>query len=166
MKIPARTVRFALFPAIAILAVIGLSVCAQGPGHRWPPTPGHCRDAAIPHHTTRFYKKILTRSLLKKDNEDGEKEFAALLCNGHYNAEWGTRIHMIHQNAYLGSHCLPQDCSDFAQASIKTEKVIVSEKAKAIADEPLTSITRHVTQQIVAQNQPDLDAALSKVELQ
>src|SRR5207248_11651493 len=102
---------------------------------------------------------ILTSRLLKKDNEDGEKEFAALLCNGHYNAQWGTRIHMIHQNAYLGSHCLPQDCSDSAQASIKTEKVIVSEKAKAIAHEPLTSITRYETRQNVTQMQPDLDAA-------
>src|SRR5436305_6500792 len=125
MKIPARTVRFALFPAIAILPVIGLSVCAQGPGHRSPPTPGPCREAAIPHHTTRFYKKILIRTLLKKANEDGEKEFAALLCNGHYNAEWGTRIHMIHQNAYFGSYFLLHVFSDFAQVRFMTEKVIV-----------------------------------------
>ena len=68
---------------------------------------------------------------------------------------------MEHKNANYGSHCLPQNCSDYAQASIKTDKVIVSESAKRAADEELTSIGRHVTQQIACESQADENAVLT-----
>jgi hypothetical protein len=68
---------------------------------------------------------------------------------------------MVHGNAHYGAHCLPQDCAAFAQTTIKTDKVIVSESAKRAADEELTSIGRHVTQQIACESEPDVDAVLT-----
>jgi hypothetical protein len=57
---------------------------------------------------------------------------------------------------------LPQDCSDFAQASIKTDKVIVSEAAKDEAE--LTLIQPHVSIQIATPTQADLDAVLNLLQ--
>ena len=91
---------------------------------------------------------------------EGEAEFAALLCNGHYDAAKGNIIHFKHGNANLGEHCLPKDCSDFAQATIKTDKVIVSEAA----DPELTVIQAHATIQIACPTQGDIDAVLTLLQ--
>jgi hypothetical protein len=148
-------------PAAAILGLIGLCVCTETPVvHRWPPHFGNCNVVWPPPPVHAPFHQKITHHYLAKDNEDGEKEFVNLLCNGNYKAEWGNRIRLEHRNAQYGAHCLPQNCSDYAQASIKTDKVIVSEKAKKAADEELTSISPHVTQQIACQSQTDLDAVL------
>jgi hypothetical protein len=165
MKTQSRAIKLVTLPAVAILGLIGLCVCTQTPVvNHWPPHYGNCKEVAtLPQPHAPYVKKIQTRRLLAKDNEEGEKEFVKLLCNGHYKAEWGNRIRMEHHNANYGSHCLPQNCSDYAQASIKTDKVIVSESAKRAADEELTSIGRHVTQQIACQTQEDVDAVLERL---
>jgi hypothetical protein len=163
MKTQSKIIKFVTFPAVAILGVIGLCVCSQTPiVHRWPPNYGNCKEVAtLPQPHKPYVKKIKTRRVLVKDTDKGEEEFVKLLCNGHYKAEWGNRIHMVHGNAHYGAHCLPQDCAAFAQANIKTDKVIVSESAKRAADEELTSIGRHVTQQIACESEPDVDAVLT-----
>jgi hypothetical protein len=161
MKTQSRIIKFATFSAVATLGVIGLCVCSQPPvvHWHWPPKPGNCKEVAtLPPIQAPFHIKIGTRRHLKEDNDPGEEAFVKVLCNGNYKAEWGNRIHIEHKNANYGKHCLPQDCSDFAQASIQTDKVIASETAKRAADEELTSIGRHVTQQIACQSQEDLDA--------
>ena len=165
MKTQSRAIKLVTLPAVAILGLIGLCVCTQTPVvHHWPPHYGKCKEeATLPAAHAPYVQKIKTRRLLAKDNEEGEKEFVTLLCNGHYKAEWGNRIRMEHHNANYGSHCLPQNCSDYAQASIKTDKVIVSKSAKRAADEELTSIGRHVTQQIACQTQEDVDAVLERL---
>ena len=166
MKTQSKIIKFVTFPAVAILGVIGLCVCSQTPvEHRWPPSYGNCKEVATlpPIHAPKF-AKIKTRRVLVKDNDEGEKEFIALLCNGNYKAEWGNRIQLVHGNAKYGAHCLPQDCSEFAQTTIKTDKVIVSEKAKRAADDELTSIGRHVTQQVASQTQGEVDAVLKLLQ--
>jgi len=166
MKTQSKIIKFVTFPAVAILGVIGLCVCSQTPVvHHWPPNYGQCKEeATLPRPHAPYVQKIKIRRVLVKDNEEGEKEFIALLCNGNYKAEWGNRIRLVHGNAKYGAHCLPQDCPEFAQTTIKTDRVIVSEKAKRAADDELTSIGRHVTQQVASQTQPDVDKVLSLLQ--
>ena len=165
MKTQSKTIKFVTLPAAAILGMIGLCVCTQNPVvHGWPPNFGNCKElATLPPADAPKVKKIKTRRLLVKDNEEGEKEFVNLLCNGHYTAK-GNRIHLVHGNAKYGAHCLPQDCPEFAQTTIKTDKVLVSEKAERAADEELTSIGRHVTQQVACQTQDDVDKVLALLQ--
>ena len=160
MKTQSKIIKFVTFPAVAILGVIGLCVCSQTPlVHRWPPPYGNCKEVAtLPQPHAPYVLKIKTRRLLVNDTDKGEEEFVSLLCNGNYKAELGNRIHLVHGNAKYGAHCLPQDCAAFAQTTIKTDRVIVSESAKRAADEDLTSIGRHVTQQVVSQAEGEITA--------
>jgi hypothetical protein len=167
MKTQSRIIKFVAFPAVAILGVIGLCVCSQTPVvPRWPPSYGNCKEeATLPHPHAAHVEKIKIRRILVKDNEEGEKEFITLLCSDDkYKAEWGNRIRLAHANGKYGAHCLPQDCSEFAQTTIKTDNVIVSEKAERAADEELTSIGRHVTQQVASPIQGDVDAVMKLLQ--
>src|SRR5713226_7112318 len=129
-----------LSPKSKVVALLAISAAAafvlqtfgqSTKSHRWPPKVGNCKEPSnLPQANAPFVKKIAPRRHLKKMTDAGEAEFAALLCNGHYDAAKGNLIHFKHGNANLGEHCLPLDCSDFAQLSIKTDKVIVSEAAK------------------------------------
>jgi len=158
MKNLSGTIKLVVLVAVALLVVVTLRAFAQSPkSHRWPPKPGTCKEpSSAPQPNAPFVKKITPHHPLKKMTDEGEAEFAALLCNGHYDAAKGNIIHFKHRNSSLGEHCLPQNCSDFAQASIKTDKVIVSEAA----DPELTVIQAHATIQIACQSQDDIDAVL------
>ena len=163
MKTLSGRFRLVVLAALVVGVVITLRAFAQPTSTRkWPPKPGNCKEQSqLPSANAPKSQKITNRRELKDGSAAGEEAFAALLCNGHYDAAWGNRIHFIHKDAHLGQHCLPQDCSDFAQASIKTDKVIVSDTAKNGADGELTSIQFHATQQIASQTQGDIDAVMN-----
>jgi hypothetical protein len=163
MKTLSGTFRLVVLAALAVGVVITLHAFAQPASQRkWPPKPGNCKPVAqLPPINAPHSIQISNRRELKDNSDQGEAAFAALLCNGHYDSAWGNRIHFIHKNANLGQHCLPQDCSDFAQASIKTDKVIVSDAAKNGPERELTSIQFHATQQVACQTQADLDAVVN-----
>jgi hypothetical protein len=162
MKNLSGTIKLVVLVAVALLVVVTLRAFAQSPkSHRWPPKPGTCKAPSnLPQPNAPFVKNIPNHRPLKKMTDEGEAEFAALLCNGHYDAAKGNIVHFKHRSSGLGEHCLPRDCSDFAQASIKTDKVIVSEAA----DTELTLIQPHVSIQIACPTQNDVDAVLKLLQ--
>ena len=163
MKTLSGTFRLVVLAVLAVGVIITLRAFAQPTSQRkWPPTPGNCKSVAqLPPINAPKSFEIPNRRELKNNTPQGEADFAALLCNGHYDAAWGNRIHFVHADAHNGQHCLPQDCADFAQASIKTDKVIVSDTVKKGPERELTSIQFHSTQQIAAQTQSDIDAVIN-----
>jgi hypothetical protein len=166
MKNLSGTIKLVVLVAVALLVVITLGAFAQSPkSHRWPPKPGACKEpSTLPPTNAPIVEKITKRRHLKKMTPEGEAEFAALLCNGRYDAANGNIIHMRHLDPKNGEHCLPRDCSDFAELSIKTDKVIASETAKGIEAGELTVIQAHATIQIAAPAQKDIDAVLNLLQ--
>jgi hypothetical protein len=161
MKTLSGTFKLIVLVALAVGVIITLRAFAQPTSQRKPGTCKEMPSDQLPPITAQYSQKIPHRRQLKKGGAPGEAEFKALLCNGHYDAALGNRIHFIHEDANNGQHCLPQNCKDFVQVSIKTDKVIVSDTAKSIADGELTSIQFHVTQQIASPNQGDIAAVMN-----
>ena len=160
---------FRLLGLIILVAamVIALRALAQNASPRkWPPNPGHCQEpTTVPTPVPGLkFKKITSRRVLKNDSDQGEADFAALLCNGNYSADNGNLIHFRHKNGQYGEHCLPRDCADVAGRDIKTDQVIASKTAKSVEAGELTAIGAHVTIQIVGQTQADVDAVLNQLQ--
>ena len=167
MKTLSGTAKLVILAALAVAVAITFRAFAQAPAspRKWPPKPGTCKEPpTLPHSDAKFIKKITPRRPLKKMSNEGEAEFAALLCNGHYDGANGNIIHMRHLDSKNGEHCLPKDCSDFADLSIKTDKVIASETAKKIEAGELTVIQPHVTIVIASPTQDDINAVLNLLQ--
>src|SRR5438309_8927467 len=98
MKNLSGTIKLVVLVAVALLVVVTLRAFAQSPkSHRWPPKPGTCKEpSSLPHANAQYVEKITPRRPLKKMTDQGEAEFAALLCNGHYDAAKGNIIHFKH----------------------------------------------------------------------
>jgi hypothetical protein len=160
MKNLSVTIKLVVSVAVALLVVVTLRTFAQSPkSPRWPPKPGNCKEpSSLPQANAPFVKNIPTHRPLKKMTDEGEAEFAALLCNGHYDAAKGNIIHFKHRNSQWGAHCLPQDCSDVTQLGIKTDNVVVSEAAKDEAE--LTLIQPHVSIQLATPSSADIKAVM------
>ena len=167
MKTLSGTVKLVVLVALAVAVAITFRAVAQTAAspRKWPPKPGTCKEpSTLPKPNAPFVKTIQPRRHLKKMTDQGEAEFAALLCNGRYDAAKGNIIHFKHSNANNGEHCLPQDCADFAQLNIKTDKVIVSETAKRIDAGELTVIQAHATITIACPTQDDVDAVMNLLQ--
>jgi hypothetical protein len=118
----------------------------------------------------RIKETDIARRTLKDPSEDGEKAFKALLNNGHYSASKGNRILFRYKNDKPPSQkhreWMPDQGSaeSSAKLEIKTDEVIVSEKAQGLSTENLTPVSTHVTQQIAVSSQLYLDKVLDKLQ--
>lgn len=156
MKTLSGTIKFVLFPAVAIGAAIALHGFAQAPtaatSTAEPPDP--------PPSHENFVLRIKPRHSLANASKAGEKAFKDLLNNGHYPAAKGNKLHMRHSDSTETDEYLPTGAGTSSKLDIKTDKVTVSETAKALEADELTVIGPHVTIQVASSNPDDIKKVL------
>jgi hypothetical protein len=165
MKTPFGTIALVTL-ATLVAAVVA---CTNMEWARRPPPPPDVNldDPPYPPLSQEpFVKVIKPRRTLKDVSCAGEEEFRKLLNNGNYSASKGNRIHFIYTDDKPSDkhrEWIPDQCSarSATRLEIKTDKVIVSEKAQDFSTEDLTPISTHVTQQIAVSKKVDLDAVLN-----
>lgn len=156
MKTLSGTVKFVVFPAIAIGAAVALHGFAQTPTPTEPPDPPDPPESHEP-----FVLKIKPRHLLADRSPAGETAFKLLLNNGNYSAAKGNKLHMRHTKwPTEKDEYLPTGAATSSKLDIKTDKVTASKTAKNIEAEELTVIGPHVTIQVACSNPGDIKKVL------
>jgi hypothetical protein len=158
MKTLSGTVKFVVFPAIAIGAAIALHGFAQTP----TPIPTEPPDPPDPTVSQEpLSLRIKPRRLLADPSPAGETAFKTLLNNGNYPAAKGNKIHMRHKKwPSEKDEYLPTGAGPSSKLDIKTDKVTASETAKNIEAEELTVIGPHVTIQVASSSPTDIKKVL------
>jgi hypothetical protein len=179
MKTPPGTFRIAFVTACGI----AVALCIRAVATPTPtPTPTAGDDLPMPEcGNEKFVLRIKDRQPLKAKSAStddviaAEVNFVALMCSAPYANPKKNRIHfrhLMHTTDSKQVHFLPDDCSQFprmapssqgAELKIKTDKVTVSEAAKAFGELELTPISQHVTQQIAVQESKDVKAVVDSL---
>jgi hypothetical protein len=174
MKTPSGTLKIVFAAVCGLFAVVCLRAVATP-----TPTPTPEIDPPMPPVANDPFVLLMNqRHMLADPSDTGEQAFAELICySGHYPGDKGKKnvIHFRHNKKTKDGkqeHFLPLSCDQFPKSAassqssgleIKTDKVIVSEKARTFEDGDLTLIAPHVTQQIAVSSQADLKAVVDSL---